>query len=209
MRHVSDASHHGQDHMKCSMLWILHLSGIGIVHSFNGLISRTRWRTPLSCPLLTSHVAMFLPCPQGSWCSCWRGWLLNWPLATLSSQQIMMWCPWMFQSLLQTHLLHRVLDLDDDWSTKPRRVLLDLDQLEHKTEKSVAGPGPRLHGAQNWEECCWTRTTTSWSTKLRRVWWDSSVVRQQCGETVVSTMQLLVWAERKRVYVGLPRSQLL
>ena len=62
-----------------------------------------------------------------------------------------MWCPWMFQSLLQAHLLHRVLDLDDDWSTKLRRVLLDLDHdfMEHKTEKSVAGPGQRLHGAQN------------------------------------------------------------
>ena len=89
----------------------------------------------------------------------------------------------MFQSLslLQAHLLHRVLDLNDDWSTKLRRVLLDLDDdwstklrrvlldldhdwstklrrvlldldhdfMEHKTEKSVAGPGPRLHGAQN------------------------------------------------------------
>ena len=57
------------------------------------------------------------------------------------------------------------------WSTRLRRVLLDLDHdfMEHKTEKSV--------------------------------------VRQQCGETAVATMQLLLCAERKRVYVGLPRSQ--
>ena len=85
----------------------------------------------------------------------------------------MMWCPWMFQSLLQAHLLHRVLDRQDLWMFQSlsllqahllHRVLdLDHDFMEHKTEKSVAGPGPWLHGAQNWEECGETA-----------VWWGSS-----------------------------------
>ena len=138
----------------------------------------------------------------------------------------MMWCPWMFQSLLQAHLLHRVLDrldlwmfqslsllqahllhrvldLNDDWSTKLRRVLLDLDDDWSTKLRRVL-----------------LDLDHDWSTKLRRVLLDldhdfmehkteKSVVRQQCGETAVSTMQLLLCAERKRVYVGLPRSQLL
>ena len=201
MRHVSDASHHGQDHMKCSMLWILHLSGgrVGIVHSFDGLMD---WCPPKLLSLEHVDVPHFhARCSHHTWqcfchvhkavgapvsvAGCWTG------LSQLSPAS-RIWCG--VHGCFRAYSRHT--SCIECWTGKTCGCFRAWAYSRHTS-------------------CieCWTWTMTSWSTRLRRVLLDldhdfmehkteKSVVRQQCGETAVATMQLLLCAERKKSVCG-------